>query len=41
MFPATEFLGDSTRIDICSYWAGVGFTWHFDRPTPRTPASGS
>ena len=35
MFPATVFLGDSTRVDICSYWAGVGFTWHFDRPTPR------
>jgi long-chain fatty acid transport protein len=41
MFPATEFLGDSTRVDICSYWAGVGFTWHFDRPQPRTAASGS
>jgi hypothetical protein len=35
MFPATEFLGNSTRVDICSYWAGVGFTWHFDRSTPR------
>lgn len=41
MFPATEFLGDSTRVDICSYWAGVGFTWHFDRQKPRTPAAGS
>jgi long-chain fatty acid transport protein len=39
MFPATEFLGDSTRVDVCSYWIGVGFTWHFDRTQARpTPA---
>ena len=36
MFPATEFLGDSTRIDISSYWIGLGLTWHFDRPQPRS-----
>jgi hypothetical protein len=35
MFPATEFLGDATRIDISSYWIGLGLTWHFDRPQPR------
>jgi len=38
MFPATEFLGRSTRVDICSYWAGLGFTWHFDRPQTRAAA---
>ena len=35
MFPATEFLGDATRVDICSYWLGVGITWHYDRRTIR------
>lgn len=35
MFPATEFLGNSTRVDVCSYWIGVGFTWHFDRTQAR------
>jgi long-chain fatty acid transport protein len=35
MFPATEFLGDATRVDISSYWIGLGLTWHFDRPQPR------
>lgn len=41
MFPATAFLGNATRVDICSYWAGVGFTWHFDRPQTRTAKPGS
>ena len=41
MFPATEFLGNSTRVDISSYWVGIGFTWHFDRPEGRSAAAGS
>jgi len=35
MFPATEFLGDSTRVDLCSYWLGIGATWHYDRQATR------
>jgi len=38
MFPATEFLGDATRFDICSYWIGLGFTWHYDRAARRAGA---
>ena len=32
MFPAGEQLGNATRVNIESYWIGLGFTWHFDRP---------
>lgn len=32
MFPAGEELGDTTSVNVASYWLGVGFTWHFDRP---------
>jgi long-chain fatty acid transport protein len=39
MFPAAEELGDSTFVNVASYWLGVGFTWHFDRP--RTAHGGS
>jgi len=35
MFPATAFLGDATRVDISSYWVGLGLTWHYDRTEPR------
>jgi len=36
MFPATAFLGDSTRVDIASWWIGMGFSWHFDRQATRS-----
>ncbi len=32
MFPAGEQLGNATHVNIESYWIGLGFTWHFDRP---------
>ena len=32
MFPASEQLGDATHVNVASYWIGLGFTWHFDRP---------
>ena len=40
MLPASELFGQSTRIDICSYWIGLGFTWHFDRPPSPLAAAG-
>ena len=40
MFPATEFLGDSTRVDLCSYWLGIGCTWRYDRSASRGRAAG-
>ena len=41
MFPATAFLGDSTRVDIASWWIGIGFSWHFDRQAARSRAKES
>jgi hypothetical protein len=41
MFPASEQLGSSTFVDVASYWIGLGFTWHFDRPPTSSRASGS
>jgi long-chain fatty acid transport protein len=35
MFPAGESLGRSTYVSVESYWLGVGFTWHVDRPPTR------
>ena len=32
MFPAGDQLGNATRVNIESYWIGLGFTWHFDQP---------
>ena len=32
MFPAGEQLGNATHVNVESYWIGLGFTWHFDRP---------
>lgn len=40
MFPATQLLGDATRVDISSYWIGIGFTWHFDRRQASLSAPG-
>jgi long-chain fatty acid transport protein len=40
MFPARENLGDATTVRVASYWLGVGFTWHFDRP-PEGRGAGS
>jgi long-chain fatty acid transport protein len=40
MFPARENLGDATTVRVASYWLGVGFTWHFDRP-PEGRRAGS
>lgn len=31
MFPAGDQLGSATRVNVASYWLGLGFTWHFDR----------
>lgn len=28
-------LGAATRVDISSYWIGLGLTWHYDRTEPR------
>ena len=39
MFPASQDLGPSTTVDICSYWIGCGFTWRFDRPQVGKPRS--
>ena len=41
MFPAGESLGDATYVSVESYWIGIGFTWHFDRPTAGRPQAGS
>jgi long-chain fatty acid transport protein len=31
MFPASAQLGALTRVDVSSYWLGVGLTWRFGR----------
>ncbi len=41
MFPAGESLGDATYVSVESYWIGLGFTWHFDRPPAGRPRSTS
>jgi long-chain fatty acid transport protein len=41
MFPAGESLGDATYVSVESYWIGVGFTWHFDRPATNNPRRSS
>lgn len=41
MFPAGESLGDATYVSVESYWIGVGFTWHFDRPSASQPRTGA
>lgn len=41
MFPAGESLSDATYVSIESYWIGLGFTWHFDRPLASRPRSAS
>ena len=33
MFPATAYLGSSTRLDAASWWIGLGLTWRFDAAT--------
>ena len=41
MFPAREQLGRSTTVNVASYWIGLGFTWHFDRPPTTGRTTGS
>ncbi|MCE9629890.1 MAG: outer membrane protein transport protein [Planctomycetia bacterium] len=41
MFPAGESLGDATYVSVESYWIGLGFTWHFDRPPASRPRAAS
>lgn len=31
MLPASDQLGEFTRVDVLSYWVGLGITWRFDR----------
>jgi long-chain fatty acid transport protein len=41
MFPAGDSLGSATYVSVESYWIGVGFTWHFDRPPAGNRRAGS
>lgn len=41
MFPAGQSLGDATYVSVESYWIGLGFTWHFDRPAAGRRRAGS
>ena len=41
MFPAGESLGRETYVSVESYWIGLGFTWHFDRPPLSGRRAGS
>lgn len=34
-------LGDSTVVNVASYWLGVGFPWHFDRRPTQQPRNGT
>jgi hypothetical protein len=41
MFPAGESLGGSTYVSVESSWIGLGFTWHFDRPSVSSRQAGA